>query len=551
MSRLTRSHSMGAAAMLMAASIFASRIMGLVRDKVISWQFGAGADTDVYFAAFVVPDFINYLLAGGYMSMTLIPLLSARFTRDTPQPGAQSRGEDDGWDFFSTVLFWNTAAICLLTLAAFIGAPELARLTAPGFDNAQLNRLTLYLRILLPGQIFFIMGACLTALLYVRKSFAVPALTPLIYNGCIILGGLAWPFFAPRVFGQGEATALQGMTGYALGATIGAALGAFALPLYAAWAGGLHVRLRLYHPLIGRYVRLALPLMLGQSIVILDEQLVRVFGSLAGEGVVSLLNYARRIMLVPVGVVAQAAGVASFPFLAGLAAAQDHTAFHSTLNTALRRGLFVMLPVTAWMIAAAYPILGLIFEGGRFGAADTAHSTPLLQCLLIGVPFWLIQQVVGRAFYAWQNTLAPALLGSLVTLAVLPLYPLAARMWLGTGVAAVSAASIILYALILCLWWTRCHGTHAWRGLVRPISICGLLALIAAVTSYGVMHAVDSKALLMSLGAVAAKARAHGLLDLAAHGLTLCIGGLTFVLLYAGLARLTLPEALRIRRTDA
>ena len=86
MPRLTASHSLRAAALLMAASIFLSRIMGLLRDKVISWQFGAGADTDIYFAAFVVPDFINYLLAGGYISMTLIPLLTARFKED----------EDDG-----------------------------------------------------------------------------------------------------------------------------------------------------------------------------------------------------------------------------------------------------------------------------------------------------------------------------------------------------------------------------------------------------------------------------------------------------------------------
>ncbi len=104
---------MGAAAMIMAVSVLLSRFMGLARDKVISWQFGAGGDADIYFTAFVVPDFLNYLLAGGYVSITLIPLLSRRFEED----------EADGWAFFSTVFTWATLAIGLLTL----GARALAR----------------------------------------------------------------------------------------------------------------------------------------------------------------------------------------------------------------------------------------------------------------------------------------------------------------------------------------------------------------------------------------------------------------------------------------
>lgn len=87
MKLFTRTHQMGAAALIMAASVFASRFMGLLRDKVISYLFGATAEADIYFAAFVVPDFINYLLAGGYFSITLIPLLSERFERD---PGSST-----------------------------------------------------------------------------------------------------------------------------------------------------------------------------------------------------------------------------------------------------------------------------------------------------------------------------------------------------------------------------------------------------------------------------------------------------------------------------
>ena len=197
---------MGIAALIMAGSVFLSRLMGLVRDKVVSWQFGAGAESDVYFAAFVVPDFLNYLLAGGYISITLIPLLSKRFEED----------EADGWRFFSAVFWWAALGIAALTAVAWIFAPELARIVGPGFSPEKQARLAHFLRIILPAQVFFLPGACASALLYIRKQFLAPALTPLIYNGCIIAGGLL-------VTGRG-------MEGFCWGVLFGAALGSFLLP---------------------------------------------------------------------------------------------------------------------------------------------------------------------------------------------------------------------------------------------------------------------------------------------------------------------------------
>lgn len=360
--RLTATHKMGIAALIMAGSVFLSRLMGLVRDKVVSWQFGAGAESDVYFAAFVVPDFLNYLLAGGYISITLIPLLSKRFEED----------EADGWRFFSAVFWWAALGIAALTAVAWIFAPELARIVGPGFSPEKQARLAHFLRIILPAQVFFLPGACVSALLYIRKQFLAPALTPLIYNGCIIAGGLL-------VTGRG-------MEGFCWGVLFGAALGSFLLPVVAARSSGsplpegipagLRLRFNLRHPLLKRLLLLALPLMLGVSIVAMDEQFVRIFGSMAGEGAVSLLSYARRIMLVPVGVVAQAAGVASFPFLAALAARGDDAGFDKTLGTALRGSMLVVIPLTAYMMAVALPTLGFIFEGGRFSAEETILAAP-------------------------------------------------------------------------------------------------------------------------------------------------------------------------------
>jgi putative peptidoglycan lipid II flippase len=236
-----------------------------------------------------------------------------------------------------------------------------------------------------------------------------------------------------------------------------------------------------------------------------------------------------------------AAGVAAGPFRAGLAAAHDRAAFHATLGSALKRGLFAILPLTAWMIAAARPILGLIFEGGRFGATDTAGSAPLLQLFLCGVPFWLVQQVIGRAFYAWQDTLTPAVIGTLVTLAALPAYPFLVRAWHSPGVAGCSALSIILYSLVLCLWWQRRFGPDAFAGLARPVLVCSGLALAAGLASRQAAAWMEglSPDMLRNLPLLPA--------DLAVHALSLGASALTFALIYLAGARLVLPDALHFR----
>ncbi|MCK8603121.1 murein biosynthesis integral membrane protein MurJ [Desulfoferrobacter suflitae] len=447
---------MGWAAFIMGASILVSRFMGLIRDKTISYFFGASNQSDLYFAAFVIPDFINYLLAGAYFSITLIPLLADYFDHN----------EQDGWHFFSTVFTWIGLIISVLTGVAMILAPQLAHIAAPGLQEEDLTRLAWFLRIILPAQICFLLGSCLSAVLYLRKQFTVPALTPLIYNLSIIAGGVllhGW-----------------GIVGFCWGVLAGALLGNLLLPYLAVrWGGGLRLRFSLYHPGLKRFIVLALPLMLGQSIVVLDEQLVRVFGSLAGVGAISWLSYARRIMLVPVGVVAQAAGVASFPFLADLFSKKNFTQFHKTLNEALKSVLTLLIPVSLWMMVVARPTITLIFQQGHFGWQDTEQTALLLQILLAAVFCWGFQQVLGRGFYACQDTLTPAILGTIVMLISLPVYYVLTQHYQAVGVALASAISVALYTAALFLWWLYRFGGESFAGLGEIVVKVAIVSVVA------------------------------------------------------------------------
>lgn len=441
----------------MGASVLGSRLAGLIRDKVISYFFGATLESDIYFAAFVIPDFINYLLAGAYFSITLIPLLAERF----------EASQEEGWRLLSAIVTWVGLISVLLTGAAMWFAPTLARLAAPGLGPDGWARLAYFLRIVLPAQVCFLLGSCFTAILYLKKQFLIPALSPLVYNFMIISGG--WLFRT------------QGMEGFCWGVLTGALAGNLLLPYFAAMqVEGFRIRPVFRDRGLKRFFLLALPLMIGQSIVVLDEQLIRVFGSLAGTGAISRLNYARRIMLVPVGVVAQAAGVASYPFLAELIAKNDRTAFESTLNMALRNTLTLIIPTSVWMVIVSKPTITLIFQQGRFIASDTASTTWLLMIFLSVVVCWGVQQIIGRGFYAMQDTLTPAVIGTLTTLAALPIFYLGSRFWQAEGVALASSLSVTLYALALSFRWRYRYGPAAFRRLTPDLlKILGLSSVAA------------------------------------------------------------------------
>jgi putative peptidoglycan lipid II flippase len=170
-------------------------------------------------------------------------------------------------------------------------------------------------------------------------------------------------------------------------------------------------------------------------------------------------------MLVPVGIVAQAAGVASYPFLADLVARKEFPRFHQTLNVTLRNTLTLLIPLSVWMMIVAAPTITIIFQQGRFGTADALQTTLLLQIFLLAVGCWGVQQIVGRAFYARQDTVTPAVIGTLATVAALPLFYLCTLWFRAAGVAAASTLALALYTAVLGLRWRSCYGPDAFAGL--------------------------------------------------------------------------------------
>jgi putative peptidoglycan lipid II flippase len=483
---------LGAAALLLAASVLLSRVLGYAREALLAYRVGAGAATDAYYAAFQIPDLLNYLLAGGALSVAFLPLYTRHLARGDVETAEH---------LFATVLGTLGVVAAAATAALWWWAPPLVALQFPRFD-APTQALTVHLtRIVLPGQVFFVAGGIINATLFARERFGAAAAAPLLYNAAIIAGG--W-FVSPRLD--------VGVEGFAWGALAGAALGPLMAPLLSARG---HVRLRLRvaptDRAFLRYLLVAAPLMLGQTLLTVDEWYGRWFGALLGAGTVAHLGYARRLMLVPVAVVGQAIAAAALPTLSRLWAEGRSDDLNRVVLRALQAGSVLAVFGGAAFVVLSRPLVVLMYQHGAFTAADTASVAAILSVISVGVPAWIVQQIVVRAFYARGDTWRPMLLGTFMALAAIPLY-----LWLGgrfgvLGLAAAGAVAMSVNALATLLLARRLHGAPDLARLFGTTARAAVIALIAAVL-------VDRVAAVVATGGVRG-----ALLQLATGGLVFAV----------------------------
>src|SRR5512139_4257063 len=287
------------------------------------------------------------------------------------------------------------AMLFFIVLGEFIAA-RVIPLIAPGFPPGQIATAARLTRIVLPAQIFFYLGGLLMAVQYARKQFFLPAMAPLIYNAGIIAGGL--------LLGREH-----GMAGFAWGVVAGSFLGNFILQAYGARRGGLPFtpRIDLSDSGFREFVRLSIPIMLGFSLVVVDEWTTRVFGSFLLAGAITWLNNARRLMQVPVGIFGQASGVASYPFLSAQAARGEKAEMWNTLSVTLRWVFFVSCAAAAAVSVLSREVVLVVFKRGAFTIEDTIKTASALAVFSVAIPFWCAQAIVARGFFAMRDTWTP------------------------------------------------------------------------------------------------------------------------------------------------
>ncbi len=446
----------GAATIIMMASIFLSRITGVAREMVLAALSGAGTAVDAYRVAFVLPEILNHILASGFLAVTFIPIFSHH---------VENGREDEGWRTFSTIITVFGALLAVLIVAGMVLAPRLVPMLAAGRDDPQFIAMAVHMtRITLPAQFFFFAGGMLMAVQYAKKRFLFPALAPLLYNLGIISGG--W-LLSRRL----------GVAGFCWGALLGAGIGSFAIQLVGAKRVGMRFRpsMDVRHPDLKRYVLLTLPLMIGLTMVFSTELFSKFFGSFLPPGAIAWIDYAMRVMLMLVGFFGQAVGVASYPFMAQLAVQGRIDELNRTINKVMRY-LSVIVPVSVLIAVLRYEIVRVLYERGQFTPDDTRMTALTLACLMVGAIAFVTQTVVNRGFYATQNTLLPALFGSLAVIASLPVYWIGLKTMGVAGVGLAISASALIQTLLLFAVWNRRSGNTEAGGVYRAYAKAVLAA---------------------------------------------------------------------------
>jgi putative peptidoglycan lipid II flippase len=460
-----------AGAVIMVGTLTTS-VLGFVRAFVIARSFGAGPQTNAFFAALVVPQMFYDQLIGGAIAAVLIPTFSRLAEED----------EAELWrvvgSIFALVLVVLGVAVLLLELAAY---PLMTAIISGFVHKKGVVPLSVHLvRLLLPALVFMGLSGVAIATLYSLQQRAVAAFAPSWYHLGIITATLV-------------ATNRWGIAALPVGAVAGAAL-QFGVQLPSilraharSGARSLRIRVDLRHPMVRRILRLYLPVAAGIVVSIVGQVIDFNFKShLPQTDGLSVMQYATQIIQFPVGIIALALGMAVLPAISTDAAAARLQGFKETLDLGFRLVLVLMVPAMVGLLVLATPIITLLFQRGQFHHLASVHTATALLGYAPQLPFVGIDQLLIFAFYARHDTLTPAVVGVMGV----GIYVAAAALLIGPltilGLALANTIQIGSHAAILLVLLLRAMGPLPVRKLLVTGAKVALASAIMALAIFGV-----------------------------------------------------------------
>ena len=459
--------SLAVAALIVAAGFLGSRILGLLRSVIIAQSFGTEPELDAYWVAFRLPDLVFQLLAGATLASAFIPTFA----------GVRARhGEAAAWRLASSVLNLVLLATAVFAVVAFLLAPRLVPMLAPGLGEDtgrqdELQGLAVDLtRVMLISPVLFAVSGMFMGILNARRRFMMPALAPLFYNLSII----------------GAALVSNDVRALAIGVVVGAALHLVVQLPDLRFAGMAYRLVADWRDRAVREVgRLMAPRILGLAAIQINFYFIGIFfASTLEDGAISAMSFSWLILMTPLGIVGMAISTAAFPTLADQAARHD-VQMASTLRSAIRLILFLSLPMGVALAILARPVVAVLLQRGAFDIESTLLTS---EALVLYAPALFAHsgiEILSRGFYAVSDTRTPvafSVLGMLtnLVLAYLLVGPLELR-----GIAlALSIATAVEFAGLFLLIRRKIPAlpdSSLTGGLVRMAAATLLMALVVGL----------------------------------------------------------------------
>src|SRR3989344_2412460 len=374
----------GASILMMA--VFASKFLGLIRDRLLVHNFSS-AEASLFFAAFRLPDLLFQLLIFGALSVAFIPVFTEHLSKN---------GEKDAMCFANNILNLSLTLFGVVALFAFIFIGPINSLIVPGFSGSQKALTDDLTRIILLGQIILVVGAFFVGIAQSHQRFIVPSIAPLFYNLGMIIGILLSP--------------VLGITGPAFGVVIGALLHVLIqIPL----VSSLGYRYKFSFNFFNSGVREVVRLMSFRNIGLAVEQLNEVVGTalaslvINNSSAITILTFAQHLQTVPIGLFGATIAQAALPVLSKEQAETDKEAFKRRLLTTFHQILFLTLPATAMLVVLRIPLVRLVFGASQFTWDDTVLTGRTVALLALGLSAQSVILLLVRGFYALKDTKSP------------------------------------------------------------------------------------------------------------------------------------------------
>jgi putative peptidoglycan lipid II flippase len=458
-------------ASVVSGATFLSRILGMVRDIACASLLGAGAAWDAFVLAWRVPNLFRKLLGEGALSAAFIPVFSGE---------REKNGRQAAYRFFQSVLTLLSVGLAALTAIGVLAALLLpADVFGSGEGLAKADLTLSLLAVLFPYVFLVNVMALFMAILNSEEHFLGPAIAPAVLNVFWIVGAVISPSFS-----EDPATRVRIVAAFILA---GGVVQLFMqVPFLRARGIPLAPRFDTSHPALKHMLLLMLPMIVGlapvQVNLLLDTLIAEAF--VPGDGANSYLFYGNRLMQFPLALVGIALGVVAFPIFARLAKEGRKDELSGRLTEAFRTTLFLALPAAAGLAVLCRPLIELIYEWGKFTAADSAATSRVLLFYAVGIPSFCGLQIVTRVFYAMEDVKTPVRVGLTMVAANLALNLLLVGPMREGGLALATSISATLNLAVLIGLTRRRLGLAGYAAAVRPGLVCLLLTAVMAAAVF-------------------------------------------------------------------
>ena len=430
----SRQTSILSAASIIMATMMLSKVLGLVRDRLLAHVFSPDM-IDIFWAAFRLPDLIFQIIILGALSVAFIPVFTEHL---------EDKGKDDAFEMARAVLGVFLSIFILITILIFYFAePIIASFIAPGFTPERQSQVVELARVILFGQVILVVGSFFIGISQSFQRFIIPAMSPVFYNLGIILGIV----FLSKYFG---------IVGAAYGVVIGAFLHAvIQIPLV--WSLGFSFKLptKFFHPGVKEIMKLMSVRTIGLAAEQINENVGVALATLVSIGSVTYLTFAQHLQVVPIGLFGATLAQAALPVLSSERAHGRLEEFKVTILTTLHQILFLTLPAAAILIVIRIPVVRLVFGASRFDWEATVLTGATLAFLAVGLAAQAVSLLLVRGFYALKDTKTPVIVSLVVVtlnivLSVYLIVILKLDVWsigLANSISAIASAVLLFWTL--------------------------------------------------------------------------------------------------------